>query len=219
MEWLEDRRFLLTIGGGVLALLISLGIAVGFAYRGHKPPAPPPASVGGLVVQMGRSDDAKLDPTQPLRCFVGGQFIGMETLASCAQKNGVATKALDVGVDPNGALAAASGAAGANLTPLPPPAAVASTTPNVDTDSAPVAAAAGLCQRYEGGAWRKAADGVSLSACVQALFGGHCESTAVFGRWSSQTLRLWQHKVGISSDNKSFRQIAEQGDACAITEF
>ena len=111
---------------------------------------------------MGRSDDAKLDPTKPLRCFVGGQFIGMETLASCAQKNGVATKALDVGVDPNGALAAARGEAGANLTPLPPPPVTALVTPNAATDPTQVTTAAGakgpmgLCQRYEGGAWRKA---------------------------------------------------------------
>jgi hypothetical protein len=62
----------------------------------------------------------KLDPARPLRCFVSGQFVGEITLAECARKNGVATGALDVGVDETGALAAAD-EAGALLTPLPPP--------------------------------------------------------------------------------------------------
>ena len=59
------------------------------------------------MVVSGRDDDAKLDPKRPLRCFVGGQFVGELPLAVCAQRNGVATGALDVGLDQAGALAAA----------------------------------------------------------------------------------------------------------------
>src|SRR5206468_8925951 len=54
-----------------------------------------------------------------LRCFVNGQFVGELPLAVCAQRNGVATGSLDVGLDPSGALAAASNAASSGLTPLP----------------------------------------------------------------------------------------------------
>ena len=88
---------------------------------GHdkKPTEEPPASRAGLIVETGRADDTKLDPARPLRCFVGGAFVGEITLAECAKKNGVATGALDVGVDETGALAAAD-QAGMVLTPLPP---------------------------------------------------------------------------------------------------
>jgi len=226
MDWLQDRRLVLTIGGGVLALLISLGVAIGLVARDHKPPAPPPASVGGLVVQMGTSDNAKLDPAQPLRCFVGGQFEGMETLADCAKKNGVATKALDVGVDPNGALTAANGV-GADLAPLPPadePQTAAAPTPAPAQPAAAQGARgpAGDCLRYGGGVWRKAGDGLTLSACVQALYAGHCVKTgeAAYGRWGPQTLRLVPHRVEMASDNRSFHNLADQDDAsCAIAEF
>ena len=226
MDWLQDRRLLLTIGGGVTALLISLGVAIGMVARDHKPAAPPPAAVGGLVVQMGAPDNAKLDPAQPLRCFVGGQFEGMETLAACAKKNGVATKALDVGVDPNGALTAANGV-GADLAPLPPPAAAQTDAAQAPAPAQPATAQgarapAGDCLRYGGGVWRKVGDALSLSACVQTLYASHCVKTgeAAYGRWGAQTLRLVPHRVEMSSDNRSFHNLAEQDDAsCAIAEF
>jgi len=226
MDWLQDRRLLLTIGGGVLALLISLGVAIGLVARDHKPPAPPPASVGGLVVQMGQPDNAKLDPAQPLRCFVGGQFEGMETLAACAKKNGVATKALDVGVDPNGALTAANGV-DADLAPLPPADAAQADSPATQepAQSVPVQGAHGPiadCLRYGGGGWHKAGDGLTLSACVQALYSGRCVKTgeAAYGRWGGQTLRLVPHRVETSNDNRSFRNLVDQDDAsCTIGEF
>src|SRR5581483_9077991 len=134
--------------------------------------APPPASTGGLIVQTGRPDDAQIDPGKPLRCFVNGQFIGMETLGDCAQKNGVATQAMDVGIDQTGALAAGGGTDGTPLTPLPP------SSGEIPEDSAAAAAApvapapvargpSGDCLRYAGG-WRKVGAGLSLSACVQA---------------------------------------------------
>ena len=49
---------------------------------------------------------------------MAGQFVGEFTLAECARRNGVATDALDVGIDETGALAAAPTAAFA-----PPPSA------------------------------------------------------------------------------------------------
>jgi hypothetical protein len=225
MEWLQDRRLLLTVGGGVLALLISLAIAVAVTRHGRQPPAAPPASVGGLVVQMGPPQDTKLDPKQPLRCFVGGQFVGMATLADCARQNGVATKALDVGIDPNGALAA-GGEPSVNVAPLPP-----SDMPPADQNAAvdqaaqpPVAGvrgAVGDCLRYGPAGWRKVSDGVSLGACVQVLFAGHCEKAggASYGRWAGQTLRLVPHHVESSPDNMNFHSIADQSDACTIADF
>ncbi len=117
MDLMQDRRVVLMIGGG-LAILLGAGIAIGIMMRDHGSSAPPPASRGGLVVETG-TDDQTLDPARPLRCFVGGQFVGMATLADCAKKNGVATRALDVGVDATGALAAASDT-GPVIQPLTP---------------------------------------------------------------------------------------------------
>jgi hypothetical protein len=222
MDLLNDRRFLLTVGGGLIAVIIAAGLGVGIMSREHRPKAPPPASVGGLVVQMGRPDDTKLDPTQQLRCFVGGQFVGMATLAECAKKNGVATQALDVGIDQSGALGAGAGPA---LTPLPPPSASAAAAPAVDTPTPAVLPTqrgpVGDCLRYSGTTWRKVAEGQSLNACVQALFRGQCEKLggATYGRWGVQTLRLVPHRVEISSDDKTFRTLVEQVDAgCAIPD-
>ena len=95
MGFLFDRR-------------VILGAAVFIMHRDPGSKAPPPASRGGLVVEEGREES--LDPVRPLRCFVAGQLAGTMTLAECAKKNGVATRALDLGVDSTGALAAASDA-------------------------------------------------------------------------------------------------------------
>src|SRR5215472_4389411 len=118
MSWFADRRLLLG-AGGVVALLAGLAIAFVLLRHDHAPAQPPPASQGGLVVESGRDDDLKLDPKRPLRCFVNGQFVGELPLSICAQRNGVATGALDVGVDQSGALAASNGVGG-DITPLPP---------------------------------------------------------------------------------------------------
>src|ERR1700744_3797271 len=106
MGLFSDRRVILGGGGGI-ALALGLGVAALLAGRSPKPSGPPPASQGGLVVEQGK-DDSALDPARPLRCFVGGQMVGEMTLADCAKKNGVASRALDLGVDSTGALAAAS---------------------------------------------------------------------------------------------------------------
>ena len=224
MTIMRSRRLWLTVGGGLAVLLVSIAAGLLILRHEHASQAPPAASTGGLVVEMGRPDDAKPDPTTPLRCFVNGQFIGMDTLADCAKKNGVATQALDVGVDSAGALAAAS-VAGSNLSPLPPEAAQAADVPDgapVDATVQPQREPTGDCLRYVGGEWRKVSDALSLSACVQALFAGRCERLggASFGRWMGQTLRLAPHEVDISNDNKSFRTLTEQSDAdCSITDF
>ena len=217
MEFLKDRRIVLALGGA-LALLAGLVIAVAVMAGGEKKTAEaPPASQAGLVVEMGRDDDAQLDPARPLRCFVNGQFVGEITLADCAKKNGVATGALDVGVDESGALAAAD-AAGTVLIPLPP-----EPVSTLDTAPAPVSVASGpadACWRYAGGQWSRLPNDMPVSACVQTLFNGRCERTggATYGRWGEETLRLVPGRVEISGDNRSFRPLVDQGPApgCAF---
>lgn len=218
MDFFKDRRIVLAVGGGV-ALLLGILIAVTI-MRGSKAPAePPPASQGGLVVETGRDDDTKLDPARPIRCFVAGQFAGEITLTECARRNGVATGALDVGVDETGALAAAD-SAGTILAPLPPkPVATAPAQPApVDAAEPSQPAAVGsMCWRYAGGGWSQAGS-MDLNSCVQTLFAGQCEKRggATYGRWGEQTLRLVRDKVEISQDNRRFRTLVEQGANCSI---
>lgn len=217
----------MVVGGAVLVVLIAGLAAVLFKARDQTPQAPPPASTGGLVVQTGQADDGKPDPKKPLRCFVSGQFEGVETLADCARKNGVATEALDVGIDQTGALAAANGQAGATLTPLPPDPA-APPQAEAPPDAAPAVAPppprgpTADCLRYANATWRKVGSAMPLSACVQALFSGRCEKIggASYGRWGDNTLRLVPHKVEMSDDNRSFRTVVEQlDDGCVIPQF
>lgn len=226
MDFLNDRRVVLSLIGGALALLAGMGIAVGLLARGGDEPAEdPPASKAGLVVETTEMDDGRLDPARPLRCFVGGQFVGEVTLSECAQRNGVATGALDVGVDETGALAAAD-AAGTVLTPLPPPvetvtpaaAAPGEATAPSATETAAQAAPAGACWRYTDAEWRRLPGDLTLNACVQTLFAGRCESpgAATYGRWMQQTLRLVPGRVEVSADNRRFRTLADQGAGCAI---
>ena len=197
-------------GGGAAALVAGLAIAwmLNSSHRGDTHP-PPPASRGGLVIDSSQAQDAKIAPTKSLRCFVAGKYVGDFTLADCAQRNGVATDALDVGIDQTGALAAAQ-QGGAQVTPLPPPEAKPAAKPA--TASAPTAA----CWRYEGG-WRKLPD-MTLAACVQTLFAGRCERAgdAAYGRWGQETVRLVPGKVEISGDNRSFRTLIEQGPGCSV---
>jgi hypothetical protein len=216
MEFLKDRRVLIALGA-TLALVAGVGIAM-VMTRGSKPTEPPPASQGGLVVETGSPDDGRLDPARPLRCFVAGQYVGALTLAECAKRNGVATGALDVGLDESGELAAAD-QAGTVLTPLPPQ----QVTPIAPVQAAPAAPEArapsgptGDCLAYAAGRWREIASQAPLPACVQALFSGRCEKPggATYGRWGEQTLRLVPGRVEISSDNRSFRTLGEPPTAC-----
>ena len=214
----KDRRTLFVLGGGgAVALLAGLIIAGAMlAGQRHEPAQPPPASSAGLVIDSSAPEEGRMDPAKPLRCFVAGRFVGELTLADCAKQNGVATDALDVGLDETGALAAAD-QAGAVLTPLPPPAEVSS---EADAGAPlPVNAPIGACQRYEQGRWTRLPGDLSLNACVQALFAGRCERPggATYGRWMQQTLRLVPGRVEVSADNHSFRTLADQGAGCAIT--
>lgn len=227
MEFLKDRRVLIALGAA-LALAAGIGVAAKLASSGPAEKTAPPASEGGLVVETGDPDDTGLDPARPLRCFVAGQYVGQITLAECAKRNGVATGALDVGIDESGALAAAD-QAGTVLTPLPPEEVTqlnpgeAPQAPNAPTASAPAAPAAGggpsgTCMRYAGNRWEDLPNDMTVSACVQALFAGRCErqGSATYGRWNQQTLRLVAGKVEISNDNRRFRTLVEQGPNCSI---
>ncbi len=220
MELLKDRRVLLA-GGAALALVAGLGIALALMHGAKPQTEDPPASRSGLIVETGRADDTKLDANRPLRCFVGGQFVGETTLAECAKKNGVATGALDVGVDETGALAAAD-QAGLVLTPLPPPAeaptvSAPAATPAISpptVSSTPLA----VCWRYAGGEWRKLPGEITVNACAQQISSGKCEKAggATYGRWGDETIRLVPGKVESSSDNRTFHPIIDLGPNCSV---
>jgi hypothetical protein len=217
----------LVVLGGALALLAGLAIAwvLLASGRGERAP-PPPASQAGLVIESGE-ETGRIDPAKPLRCFVQGQFVGELTLSDCARRNGVATDALDVGIDETGALAAAE-QAGTTLTPLPP--AETAQTPEVQEGAqpseavqpppaaAPPPVATGACWRRERGRWVRLPNDMDLNACVQQLFAGRCErpGAADYGRWGDQTQRLVTGRVEASADNKTFRTLAAQGANCAI---
>ncbi len=226
MNFLKDRRVILALGG-VLALAAGLLAAYVFIWRDHGPAEAPPASQGGLVVESGRDDDLKLDPKRPLRCFVNGQFVGELPLADCAQRNGVTTGALDVGLDPSGSLAASNGV-GADITPLPPP------QPQPVIETAPAAnevapgastlppspapgADAAPCLRYVlPGGWRPVGASMSQTACLQTLFAGRCQVGAppVYGRWGDQTLRLTDGRIEASPDSRDFHTLIDPWTGC-----
>jgi hypothetical protein len=219
MDVLKDRR-VLTLGGMALALIAGLAVAFVLVRKPNASSEAPPASQGGLVVQTGRDDDIKLDPMRPLRCFVSGQFVGEMPLSACAKRNGVATGALDVGLDPSGALAG-SGGATSDITPLPPEpvatgdAAEPAPSSSISAEPAEVRASA-ACWRYANGAWTPLAGDFSVVACAQTLFGGQCvrPGAALYGRWGDRTLRLVPGRIEVSADNRNFRALVEQTTAC-----
>lgn len=198
--------------GGTTALVAGIAIAWRLLL-GAQEPEVPLASQGGLVIERAVLD-GRIDPARPLRCFVQGQFVGEFTLADCAQRNGVATGALDVGVDETGSLAAAQ-EAGIVLMPLPPQEA----GPQVQSQAVkPASQPHAACWRYSGGQWRRFPTDMDMNACVQSLFAGHCEriGQATYGRWGEQTLRLVAGRVEISSDNQTFRTLLQQGPQCSL---
>jgi hypothetical protein len=231
MDFLKDRRAV-ALGGAGLALVAGLAIAWLVFAHSQKPAQPPPASLGGLTVVSGREDDAKLDPKRPLRCFVGGQFVGELPLAVCAQRNGVATGALDVGLDQAGALAATSGG-NSTLTPLsqeaaqspalqsPPLAAAGPPDDGADVQSPQLQAnAAGqACWRFGGAGWRQLPAPMGLQPCVQALFAGRCPSSddADYGRWGDQTLKLSSGRLEISPNGHDFTLLVDPWPACELS--
>jgi hypothetical protein len=219
MRFVRNRRVVLAIGAG-LALIEGLGIGLFIMMRDHGSNSPPPASKGGLVVEMGSVDEAPSANGRQLRCFVRGQFVGMASLVECAKKNGVSTQGLDVGLDANGALAAADGA-GVVVTQLAPDQIKDQITESVlstpvDPKPAEVAdakkPAVAACMRFTSGEWRKVGDDLELTSCARTLFDGKCEKdgSASYGRWGTQTLRLVPGKIEQSADNKSFAILADQ---------
>ncbi len=223
----RDRRVL--FAGAALALAAGLGLAAIMIFGPHRQSGPPPAAQGGLMVQEGPADEAKLDSKRPLRCFVDGQFIGELPLDQCASRNGVASGALDVGLDPNGALAA-NGGPSPDITPLPPQDQAAppqtETNPPSPPEARPQALAApaarlAACWRYAAGRWTPVANPMSLSSCVQVLYQGQCERAggAAYGRWGESTLRLVSGEVQVSRDNRRFAALVMQGPACSLPAF
>lgn len=213
----NDNRIILALGA-VLAVVAAVVIALIFGARGDNETPQTPEERAGLQLDVTEAPD--LEPTRELRCFVDGQFIGMATLADCARRNGVATEALDVGLDETGALAAAPTAAFAPPPAEPLPELTEATPINPPTPAAPTptqAQAGGQqCLRHVGGEWRQLSSGMSLNACVQALFSGTCvrPGDAMYGRWGDLTLRLVPRRVEQSQDNSRFRTLAEQDRNC-----
>lgn len=213
----QDNRLLIAIGAG-LAVVAAVVIALIFSGGRDRDPGPPPAAQGGLTVDV--ADAPELNSTRELRCFVDGQYIGLATLSDCARRNGVATDALDVGIDETGALAAAPTAAFA-----PPPSAPPITLTEAEqpplADQRPVEpsvqpASGSTCLRHTGSDWRSLSSNMSLNACVQALYAGTCvrPGEALYGRWGDMTLRLVPRRVEQSPDNSRFRTLAEQDRSC-----
>ncbi len=222
----KDRRFLFIFGGG-LALAAGVLLAWAMLANPRDSDEAPPASQGGLIVQTGRDDDVKLDPARALRCFVNGQFVGEMPVSDCAKRNGVATGALDVGIDSTGKLAAANGVSTA-LAPLPPagdkpaPKAADAASGGVEDYTGvgvtQTASGAQTCWRYAGASWQRVASGTTLNACLQTLYAGQCvrPGSAAYGRWGETTLRLADGQVETSGDNRDFSPLIQQGPGCSM---
>jgi hypothetical protein len=215
----QDNRILIAIGAG-LAVVAAVVIALVFSAGRDRNPAPPPAAQGGLTVDV--ADAPELNTTRELRCYVDGQFVGLETLADCARRNGVATDALDVGVDETGALVALPAAPVIEPpTELIEPTPAATPEPSQPEPSQVQAAAGAQCLRHTGSDWRALSSNMSLNACVQALYSGTCvrPGDALYGRWGNTTLRLVPRRVEQSPDNNRFRTLVEQDRSCQFPDL
>ncbi|HST92261.1 MAG TPA: hypothetical protein VLJ13_08705 [Brevundimonas sp.] len=212
----QDNRLLIVIGAG-LAVIAAIVLALVFSSGRDQDAGPPPAAQGGLTIDV--SDAPELNTSRQLRCFVDGQYVGMATLSDCARRNGVATDALDVGLDETGALAAAPTAAfdppptlpPVELTEVEPPVAV-----EQPSEPAVQPTSGSACLRHTGSDWRSISASMSLNACVQALYAGTCvrPGEAQYGRWGDTTLRLVPRRVEQSPDNSRFRTLVEQDRGC-----
>ena len=205
---------LLLAGGAALAVVLGTVVALAIFRNDPGDDTPPPAAVGGLNVELTQVDPSEIDPTRPLRCFVDGQFVGELTLAQCAQRNGVAAQALDVGTDATGALSAVVAVPPMNTEPLgqeiidAAPAPPVEAPPPAQTAGPPT----GECLRHTGCEWRNLGDGLSLETCVRVLFSGRCEQPggAQYGRWKGQSVRLVPGGVEIAPDGSSYRPLMSQ---------
>ena len=217
----QDNRLLIVIGAG-LAVIAAIVLALVFSSGRGQDAGTPPAARGGLTIDV--SDAPELNTSRELRCFVDGQYVGMATLSDCARRNGVATDALDVGLDETGALAAAPTAA-FDPPPTLPPVELAEIEPPLPAEqpSQPSVqpASGSACLRHTGSEWRSLSAGMSLNACVQALYAGTCvrPGEAQYGRWGETTLRLVPRRVEQSSDNTRFRTLVEQDRGCQFPGF
>jgi hypothetical protein len=139
-------------------------------------------------------------------------------VSDCAHRNGVATGALDVGIDASGALAAAA-TPNTDVAPPPPPAETAGAAPTtVEAGDESAAGGEKACMSYEAGAWRRSATDVSLNDCIQSLFAGQCvrPGGAAYGRWGDRDVRLVLGRVEMAGDDGGFRVLARQQGGCAI---
>lgn len=219
----QDNRIIIAIGAG-LAVLAAVVLALVLGGGRDRPDTPPPAAQGaGLTVDL--ADAPNLDPARELDCYVNGQSVGKATLADCARRNGVATDALDVGVDQSGAAVAFR----------PPPGPPALEEPVVDEGQAPLiedgpdyvdaprepAQAGGTCMRHTGSEWRTLSSNMSLNACVQALYSGVCVAPgdARYGRWDDTTLRLVPRRVEQSNDDTRFQTLVGQDRSCQFPDL
>ena len=221
----QDNRILIAIGAG-LAVVAAVVIALIFSSGRDRDPAPPPAAQGGLTVDV--ADAPELNTTRELRCYVDGQFVGMATLVDCARRNGLATDALDVGVDETGALVAAPTASFAppptepdELAQLEPEPALTEPSEPAQIQSQAQTAPGAQCLRHTGSDWRTVSSNTSLNACVQALYSGTCvrPGDALYGRWGNTTLRLVPRRVEQSPDNNRFRTLVEQDRSCQFPDL
>ena len=219
----RSRMLLITGAGAVVAVGLGAALAMGVFRQDPGDDTPPPASEGGLQVELDQVNVAEIDPARPLRCFVEGQLVGDLTLTECAKRNGVAAQALDVGTDASGALAAVvSAAPPVSMEPLGPVVADAPPTPTVALTPPPPPSSVdptGPCLRHTGGEWRQLGEALPLDTCVQLLFAGRCVGTAEaqYGRWNGQALRLVPGRVEIAPDGATFRTLARQDpQSCMI---
>lgn len=219
----QDNRIIIAIGAGI-AVLAAVVLALILGGGRDRSDAPPPAAQGaGLTVDL--ADAPNLDPARELDCYVGGQSVGKATLADCARRNGVATDALDVGVDQSGAAVAFR----------PPPGPPALEEPVVDEGpvddfgpqpdyvepSRPAPQGGASCMRHTGSEWRTLSSNMSLNACVQALYSGTCVAPgdARYGRWGDTTLRLVPRRVEQSNDDTRFQTLTSQDRSCQFPDL
>ena len=220
----NKRWQFIAIGAAVaIVAAIVLGLALS---KGHKDDPKMNDQPTGLTFDVSEPNP-QLDPKKPLRCYVNGADVGELTLADCAKKNGVATGALDVGVDDQGNVTAAPTGSLAPVPGAPASAAPGATTPVVQPEPAgeivpetPQATAGptAACLRYNSNTWNRLSDGLTLGQCVKLLYDQRCVTpgNASYGRWGDKTLRLVPKRVEISDDNTNFRTLVEQGQGCSV---
>lgn len=226
----QDNRLIIAIGAGA-AVIAAVILALIFGGNRERPDTPPPAAQGGLVVDV--SDAPAVSETRQLRCYVEGQMVGMATLADCARRNGLATDALEVGVDQSGAQVAFTPPPGPpplteKVQPTSTPAVQPNSNPNPNPAPAPTMrpteptqASGSACLRHTSNGWRQVSAGTSLNECVQSLYAGFCvrPGDAQYGRWGDTTLRLVPGRVEQSADNQTFRTLTRQNRSCQFPEL